>query len=138
LLPHLLENSFDREFQVLAEDKLKEDGVKVLTGTKVIEFLGKDRVEAVLLDNGEKLSTDSVILGIGAVPNTAMALEAGLSLGKGKGIWVDEYMRTTDPDIFSVGDCAGKRDFYTREIRRLCLPPRQPLKQESRGLICIS
>ena len=114
LLPHLLENSFDREFQVLAEDKLKEDGVKVLTGTKVIEFLGKDRVEAVLLDNGEKLSTDSVILGIGAVPNTAMALEAGLSLGKGKGIWVDEYMRTTDPDIFSVGDCAGKRDFYTR------------------------
>ena len=44
-----------------------------------------------------------------------MATDAGLDIGKGKGIWVDEYMHTTDPDIFAIGDCAGKRDFYTHK-----------------------
>jgi len=54
-------------------------------------------------------------LGIGANPNTKLALDAGLELGKGKGIWVDEYMRTVDPDVFAIGDCAGKREFFTRK-----------------------
>jgi NADPH-dependent 2,4-dienoyl-CoA reductase/sulfur reductase-like enzyme len=44
-----------------------------------------------------------------------MASDAGLNLGIGKGILVDEYMRTTDSDIFAVGDCAVKRDFYTHK-----------------------
>ncbi len=114
LLPHLLENSFDEEFYSLVEEKLRAKPVNVLTGTKVVEFLGRDKVESVRFDNGDELKIDSVILGIGAIPNTALAIEAGLDSGKGKGIWVDEYMRTTDPDIFAVGDCVGKRDFYTR------------------------
>ena len=66
------------------------------------------------LSNGKEIEVDAVILGIGAVPNTKLAQDAGVDLGKGKGIWVDEYMRTSIPDIFAVGDCAGKRDFYTR------------------------
>jgi NADPH-dependent 2,4-dienoyl-CoA reductase/sulfur reductase-like enzyme len=114
LLPHLLENSFDEEFYSLVEEKLRAKHVNVLTSTRVVEFLGKDKVESVRFDNGDELKIDSVILGIGAIPNTALAIEAGLDSGKGKGIWVDEYMRTTDPDIFAVGDCVGKRDFYTR------------------------
>ncbi len=114
LLPHLLENSFDNEFHSLVEEKLRKKNVKVLTNTKVTGFSGKDKVGKVSFDNRDDLKIDSVILGIGAVPNTAIAREAGLDLGKGKGIWVDEYMRTTDPDIFAVGDCVGKRDFYTR------------------------
>ncbi len=63
-------------------------------------------------ENGEELKVDSIILGIGAIPNTKLATDAGLDLGKG--IWIDEYMRTSDSDIFAVGDCVGKRDFYTR------------------------
>jgi len=115
ILPHLLENSFDEEFSLLAEEKLKSRGVSIFTNTRVIEFLGKDKVERVRFENGKEVSIDSAILGIGAVPNTTLATEAGLDLGRGKGIWVDEYMRTADPDIFAVGDCAGKRDFYTRK-----------------------
>jgi len=114
LLPHLLENSFDEEFYSLVEEKLRAEHVNVLTSARVVEFLGRDKVEGVRFDNGDELKIDSVILGIGAIPNTTLALKAGLDLGKGKGIWVDEYMRTTDPDIFAVGDCVGKRDFYTR------------------------
>ncbi|MFA5144079.1 MAG: FAD-dependent oxidoreductase [Candidatus Omnitrophota bacterium] len=115
LLPNILANSFDLEFSTLAEDKLKAKGVKILTGIKVLEFCGTDRVEKVKLSTGEDIEIDAVILGIGASPDTALALKSGLDLGRGKGIWTDEYMRTIDPDVFAVGDCAGKRDFYTRK-----------------------
>jgi len=115
VLSHLLANSFDDEFSLLVEEKLKSRGVTILTNTKVVEFLGKDKVEGVRFENGKEIEIDSVILGIGARPNISLAIEAGLDLGRGKGIWVDEYMRTADPDIFAVGDCAGKRDFYTRK-----------------------
>jgi len=115
LLPNILANSFDLEFSTLAEDKLKASGVKIFTGAKVLEFCGRDRVEKVKLSTGKDIEIDAVILGIGASPDTALARKAGLDLGKGRGIWVDEYMRTIDSDIFAVGDCAGKRDFYTRK-----------------------
>ncbi|MBN1283649.1 MAG: FAD-dependent oxidoreductase [Proteobacteria bacterium] len=113
-LSHLLANSFDQEFSLMVEEKLKGKGVKILLNTKVVEIMGEAKVEGVRFENGEELKVDGVILGIGAVPNTKLATDAGLDLGRGKGIWVDEYMRTADNDIFAVGDCAGKRDFYTR------------------------
>jgi NADPH-dependent 2,4-dienoyl-CoA reductase/sulfur reductase-like enzyme len=114
ILPGLLANSFDRDFSSLVEEKLKSKGANIVLNSKVVEILGNDKVEGVRFENGNELRVDSIILGIGAVPNIALASDAGLDLGKGKGIWVDEYMRTSDFDIFAVGDCAGKRDFYTR------------------------
>jgi len=115
MLPHLLANSFDPEFSKMAEEKLLSQGVKILTGTKVEEVMGDERVRKVRLSTGEEIDVDCVILAVGARPNTKLAIDAGLELGKGKGIWVDEYMRTTDPDVFAIGDCAGKRDFFTRK-----------------------
>jgi NADPH-dependent 2,4-dienoyl-CoA reductase/sulfur reductase-like enzyme len=114
MLPHLLANSFDPEFSELVEAKLQSQGVKILASTKVEEIIGDERVEKVRLSTGEEIDANRVILGIGASPNTKLALNAGLELGKGKGIWVDEYARTTSPDIFAIGDCAGKREFFTR------------------------
>ncbi|MBU0683148.1 MAG: FAD-dependent oxidoreductase [Candidatus Omnitrophota bacterium] len=114
-LPRILGNSFDEEFSMLAEGKLKLAGIKVLTGARVIEFLGKEKVERAKFADGTQIEIDSVVLGTGAFANTSLAVDAALDIGRGKGIWVDEYMRTVDPDIFAVGDCAGKRDFYTRK-----------------------
>ena len=115
MFPRILANSFDPEFSKLAEERLKSKSVNILTDTKVEEFIGNEKVEKAKLSNGQELDIDCVILGIGAVPNTKLAETAGLDLGKGKGIWTDEYMRTVDPDIFAIGDCAGKRDFFTRK-----------------------
>ncbi|MFA6635817.1 MAG: FAD-dependent oxidoreductase [Candidatus Omnitrophota bacterium] len=115
MLPSILANSFDAEFADLAKEKLEAKGVEVLTGVRVEELKGDKNVEEAVLSSGRTVKVDAVVLGIGASPNTALADNTGLDLRKGKGIWVDEYMRTSDPDIFAVGDCAGKRDFYTRK-----------------------
>jgi len=115
MLPHLLANSFDREFSDIAKSKLDAENVRITTGTSVKELLGDERVQKARLSDKREIPVDAVILGVGATPNTALSADAELDLGKGKGIWVDEYMRTIDPDIFAIGDCAGKRDFYTRK-----------------------
>ena len=121
LLPQILINSFDVEFSALASKKLKAKGVELITGAKVEEILGNEKVESVVLSNGKEISVDSVILGIGAIPNTQLAVEANLDLDQDKGILTDEYMCTIDPDIFAIGDCAGKRDFFTRRYTPVML-----------------
>jgi len=116
ILPYLLYNSFDSEFSLMAQERLKEKGVDILTGTRVEEIIGEDAVEKVRFDNGKEIPVDGVILGVGSRPSVKLAVDAGLELGTCKGILVDEYMRTSlDPDVFAIGDCACKRDFYTRK-----------------------
>ena len=104
ILPEILSNSFDKEFSEMAKERLKKKGVKILTGKKVVEFCGKEKVEKVKLSDGEFIEVDTVILGIGAKPNSYLAENCGLEITKRKAIWTDEYMRTSDPDIFAVGD----------------------------------
>ncbi len=114
MLPTILINSFDPEFSKIADDKLRENGVNIMTGVRVEEILGDTCVKKVRFSDGKELEFDCVILGLGAIPSTSISIDPQLDSRKGKGIWVDEYMRTSDPDIFAVGDCAEKRDFYTR------------------------
>jgi NADPH-dependent 2,4-dienoyl-CoA reductase/sulfur reductase-like enzyme len=116
MLPHLLANSFDPEFSQMAEVRLKEKGVHVLTNIRVEEIIGQDKVEKVRFSDGKEIPIEGVILGVGSKPNVKLAVDAGLELGSCKGILTDEYMRTSvDADIFAIGDCACKRDFYTRK-----------------------
>ena len=115
MLPGLLINSFDPEFSETAEKRLKKNGVDVLTGACVEEIIGAKEVEKVRFSNGQTIDADGVILGVGSRPNIKLATDTGLEIGHCKGILVDEYMRTSDSDIFAVGDCSCKRDFYTRK-----------------------
>lgn len=113
-LPHCLQTAFDDEFCVEAEKKLEETGIKIITNTKVLEILGGDAVTGVRLENGMELKADMVILGLGATPNTKIAKEAGIRLGKYNSIKVTHHMQShTDPDIFACGDCAEKQSFFT-------------------------
>jgi NADPH-dependent 2,4-dienoyl-CoA reductase/sulfur reductase-like enzyme len=113
-LPHCLQTAFDDEFCVEAEKKLEEAGIKIITNTKVLEILGDDAVTGVRLENGVEVKADMVILGLGATPNTKIAKEAGIRLGKYNSIKVTHHMQShTDPDIFACGDCAEKQSFFT-------------------------
>ena len=121
ILPHVLSLAFDKEFASKAEETLKDRGVKVISNVGVKEILGEKKVTAVLLENGEKIKTDAVILSLGYKPNTDLAKKAGITLNEKGFIKVDEYMRTDHPHVFAVGDCAEKRDYFTRKISNVML-----------------
>lgn len=113
MLPRCLQMALDDEYCDEATDKIKEAGVTVLTEEQVVAITGDGKVEKVTLASGKELPADLVIIGIGAVPSTALAQKAGLELGFRKGIKVDRYMRSvTDPDVFACGDCATKESFF--------------------------
>jgi len=115
ILPNILGLAFDKEFAAEAEKILIDRGVNIKTGIGVKEILGDKKVSSVLLNNSEKLEADAVILSMGYRPNVELAEKSGLKITEKGFIAVDEYMRTENPDIFAVGDCAEKRDFITRK-----------------------
>jgi len=112
LLPHLVSGSYDEEFSKDIEKILKEKGIKVLTNESAKRFLGDVKVRYILTSKGKKIRADLVILSIGVRSNTDLAKDAGLEIGK-FGIKVDEYQRTSDKDIYAIGDCAQAIDFIT-------------------------
>ena len=80
-----------------------EHGVTLKLSTGTIGFSGIDKLQHVLLDNGEKLPADLAIIGVGIVPNVELAEAAGLKTENG--IVVDDHCRTSESNIFAVGDC---------------------------------
>ncbi|MFP3974989.1 MAG: FAD-dependent oxidoreductase [Dehalococcoidia bacterium] len=115
ILPYCLMLALDSEFCEMAQNKLAERGINIMTNTRVQSIIGNGKVEGVELDGAEDLRADLVIVGIGAAPNASLAQNAGLKSGEMKGIWVDEYMRTSDDNIFACGDCADKTSFFTNK-----------------------
>lgn len=115
ILPHCLLLALDEEFCCAAESKMEERGIKIITGNGVKTIIGDGKVNAVELQSGDKVKADVVIIGIGAVPNTQLAKDMDLKIGEARGIWVDEYMRTSDENIFAIGDCADKFSFFTKK-----------------------
>ena len=96
----------------------REHGVDLRLGTSVVGFGGEGgRVSEVRLPDGAVLPADTVVVGIGVVPNVALADAAGLDLAEG-GVAVDATLRTSDPDIYAVGDIAAHdHPAYGRRVR---------------------
>ncbi len=85
--------------------RLHEDnGVELRTSVDVQRIAGRDRVEGVVVD-GETVPADLVLVGVGAVPDTALAEAAGIALGNG--ILTDASLRTSAPDVYAAGDAAN-------------------------------
>ncbi len=109
MLPQVLPTVDPEMAQPLAE-QLTEHGVNLRLGRKVQEIHRPSTFEhtskelVVVLDDGTELSTDFVVMCIGVRPNSELASEAGLSVGKRGAIQVDQQLRTDDPDIYAVGD----------------------------------
>ncbi|SMD13240.1 FAD-dependent oxidoreductase [Sporomusa malonica] len=81
-----------------------ENGIKLLLGEKVERFNGEGTVREVVTDK-RVIPADIVVLSIGVRPNTELAKAAGLAIGPTGAIAVNEYMETSDPDIYAGGDC---------------------------------
>ena len=115
IMPRLLLTAFDDEFCDEIARLLDERKIKIRTGSRVVSIDGGGRVESVSLENGETIPADMVLVSVGAQPSSELAGNAGLRIVENGSIWVDDYMRTDAEDVFAVGDCALKRDFFTRK-----------------------
>jgi len=106
----------DREFARLIEEHLKRHGVRLALNDGVAGFKQLDHgALEVQTRSGKIYPADIVILALGVRPDTELAKSAGLEIGDRGGIRVDEHMRTSNPDIFAVGDAVEVRDAVTGE-----------------------
>jgi len=105
----------DWEMAKLVENHMREKGVNVITGRGVTRFLGeKGRINGVELSDGEVVPCDHAVISIGVRPNTQIAQEAGLKIGESRGISVNRFMQTSDPDIYAAGDCVEVTNLITK------------------------
>ena len=115
-------NPLDREYGRLVEDFLGLHGVKVVVDDGVAGFeRAEDDVLTVSTQSGKTYPAELVIIALGVRPDTTLAQMAGVKIGDRGGISVDEHMRTSDPDIFAVGDAVEVRDFVTGEWSLIAL-----------------
>lgn len=104
--PHVLPQ-LDGELAPYIEKELRRHEVQLITGSGLAALHASERrVSRVELEDGQKIPTQMVLLSIGVRPNVKLAQEAGLRIGASGAIAVDEFQRTSDPDIYAAGDAA--------------------------------
>ncbi|PMH75162.1 CoA-disulfide reductase [Vibrio cyclitrophicus] len=124
----------DREMAGFAHAEIREKGIDLKLGValKSVKYIPNEHIASfdsgesekhqhlegeleLTLNNGETLTTDILIMAIGVRPETKLAQEASLQLGAFGGIYTNEFMQTSDPSIYSVGDAIEDKDFVTGE-----------------------
>jgi 3-phenylpropionate/trans-cinnamate dioxygenase ferredoxin reductase component len=111
-----LEHVMGPEVGAVYRDVHADHGVRMIMGNRVEAFEGHEAVERVRTSDGQVLPCDFVVVGVGALPRTALGARAGLAADDG--ILVDEHRQTSDPHVFAAGDVANAfHPFYGRHIR---------------------
>ncbi|EKU46795.1 nitrite reductase large subunit NirB [Staphylococcus massiliensis] len=103
----LMEMQLDRKAGELLKLDLEAQGMKFKLQANTQEIIGDSHVEAVRLSDGQVLETDMVVMAVGIRPVTKAARASGLEIGRG--IVVDDFMKTSDDDIYAVGECCEHR-----------------------------
>lgn len=105
MLPQLL-SFLDMEMAKLVENHVRSKNANVISNNGLAEFIGTDgKLSGVKLQNGAELDCQLAIVAIGVIPNAELAKNAGLNIGATGGVSVNNFMQTSDPDIYAVGDC---------------------------------
>ncbi|WP_425439377.1 NAD(P)/FAD-dependent oxidoreductase [Poseidonocella sedimentorum] len=108
LMGHLMERQLDATAGGMLAESLRGRGITVLCGANSREIAGEaGKVRALLLDDGTELPCDLLVMAVGIRPNTALAAAAGIETGRG--IIVDDHMRSSAPDILAIGECVEHR-----------------------------
>jgi NADPH-dependent 2,4-dienoyl-CoA reductase/sulfur reductase-like enzyme/rhodanese-related sulfurtransferase len=117
VLPHI-----DQEHAHVVESYMQKHGVGLVLDDGVTGFkqVASGGIE-VETQSGKTYTADIVILALGVRPDTTLAKAAGLEIGERGGIHVDDQMRTSDPNIFAVGDAVEVKDFVTGEMSLIAL-----------------
>ncbi len=115
-MPRVLQRVTAPEISAFYTRVHSEEGVRIVTDVQVESLEGDTEVKAVVCKDGTRYPADLVVVGIGIIPNVELAEEAGLKVDNG--ILVDEFCRTSDPDILAAGDCTSHHNpIYDRQLR---------------------
>lgn len=120
----------DFEMAQLLHENIDKNGVNLYLGDGVSSFEANDGGITVNLAGGKAVKVDIVILSIGVRPNSELARDAGLDLNQKGGIVVDKYLRTSDENIWAVGDVIEVENFITKE--RVMIPLAGPANKQAR------
>ncbi len=112
---------WDAEMVASMAERLTEAGVDLRLNDEVVTFHNSSESLEAELQSGERLPIDFAVLAIGVQPESHLAVEAGLEVSARGGIVVDEQMRTSDPDIFAVGDAVQVTHYVTGQPTQIPL-----------------
>ena len=121
---------FDPEIVAPIANALSQNGVELLLGQSVEAIVPTANGLSVRLASGQERSVQLVVLGIGVRPENRLAAQASLEIGPRGGIRVNEFMQTSDPNIFAVGDAVETTDFVSGE--RTQVPLAGPANRQGR------
>jgi nitrite reductase (NADH) large subunit len=105
--PSLMERQLDPAAGYLLEKAFVDRDIRVIVKANTKSIIGDTAVRGVLLDDGTEIPCDMVVMAVGIRPSSALAKAAGLAVNRG--VVVDDQMRTDDPHIFALGECAEHR-----------------------------
>ena len=120
----------DYEFAKMVQHHAVAKNLNILVNTGVEAFEDKDNEIELKLNNGETLLADAVVFAIGVKPENALAKAAGLELGVTGGIAVNEFMQTSDPNIYAVGDAVEVSHFINQA--KVLIPLAWPANRQGR------
>ena len=120
----------DFDIASFVHEKAKQKGLELLLNVGVEKFNDKGETIEVFLNNGISVETDAVILAIGVKPETKLAVEAGLEIGETRGILVNEFLQTSNPDIYAVGDAIEVAHFINN--KKVLIPLAWPANRQGR------
>jgi len=115
--PDQVLKQFDYDLAQIMHKELIDHGVELILSDRV-EGFGQDEV---ILKSGKRFNSEIIVFGIGVTPDSILAKEAGLRLGKRDTIWVDHNYKSSDPDIYAVGDAIQVYNPLSREYDMLAL-----------------
>lgn len=112
-MDHILPGALDEDIALPVEKYLRKKGIILRLSERVAKFEGEDGKLKQVVTDKQAIDADVAILAIGVRPNVKLAKEAGLAMGKTGAIAVDEYLQTSDPDIYAGGDCVENKNLVT-------------------------
>ena len=118
-MDHILPSALDRDMGKKIEKIMKDSGVEPIVSARIQSVASKSGRKRIILEDRE-LDVDLLIFATGALPHTGLAEKVGLQIGETGAIAVNQYLQTSDPEIYAVGDCMENWDTVTgAKTRRL-------------------
>jgi len=129
LADRILSSILDKDGAEIVKSHIEKENIKFVLNAKVEEFINSNEA---LLDSGEKVEFDVLVVAVGVIPNTGLIKDINGKVNRG--IVVDEFCQTSIPDIYAAGDCCESFDITSEQNRVLALLPNAYMQGECAGI----